>query len=52
MDGAVQRGLQQGDDLGSQMVSFQGGLKYYFETPEGGPDWGARFTVTLLFPTQ
>ena len=38
--------------LGSQMVSFQGGLKYYFETPEGGPDWGARFTVTLLFPTQ
>ncbi|UHQ19340.1 transporter [Lysobacter sp. KIS68-7] len=36
--------------IGSQMVSFQGGVRYYFETPEGGPDWGVRFTATLLFP--
>ena len=36
--------------IGRQPISFQAGLRYYFETPEGGPDWGARFTVTPLFP--
>lgn len=36
--------------LGSQMVSWQGGVRYWFETPAGGPDWGLRFTLTLLFP--
>lgn len=36
--------------LGSQMISFQGGVRAYLETPAGGPDWGARFAVTLLFP--
>lgn len=36
--------------IGAQMVSFQGGIRYYLEAPEGGPDWGLRFTTTLLFP--
>ena len=36
--------------LGSQMVSFAGGVRYYLETPGHGPDWGLRFVVTLLFP--
>lgn len=36
--------------LGGQMVSFQGGVRGYLETPQGGPDWGVRFVVTLLFP--
>ena len=36
--------------IGSQMVSFQGGARAYLEAPRGGPDWGLRFTVTLLFP--
>jgi hypothetical protein len=26
------------------------GAKYYADKPNGGPDWGLRFAVTLLFP--
>lgn len=37
--------------IGDQRVSFAGGARYYVETPSGGPDWGLRFVVTLLFPT-
>lgn len=36
--------------VGSQMLSWQVGAKYFFETPEGGPDWGLRATITLLYP--
>jgi hypothetical protein len=36
--------------LGSQLVSWQGGVRYYLEAPEGGPEWGLRFIFTLLFP--
>ena len=36
--------------LGAQPVSFALGLRSYVERPEGGPDWGLRFTMTLLFP--
>lgn len=36
--------------IGGQMVSFAGGARYYLETPAGGPDWGLRFVVTLLYP--
>ncbi|HEY9255180.1 MAG TPA: transporter [Stenotrophomonas sp.] len=36
--------------LGSQMISYQGGVRAYLEKPDGGPDWGLRFTVTLLYP--
>ena len=36
--------------IGNQMVSFAGGARYYLETPAGGPDWGVRFVVTLLYP--
>lgn len=36
--------------MGSQMLSFAGGARAYVERPEGGPDWGLRFVVTLLFP--
>lgn len=36
--------------IGGQMVSFAGGARYYVETPAGGPDWGLRFVVTLLYP--
>ena len=32
------------------MVSYAGGARYYLESPEGGPDWGVRFVVTLLYP--
>ena len=36
--------------FGSQPVQFAVGGRYYPEKPEGGPDWGLRFVVTLLFP--
>ena len=35
---------------GQQMLSWQGGARYFFETPGDGPDWGLRFTLTLLYP--
>jgi hypothetical protein len=38
--------------IGSQLVSYQGGVRYYLEAPDGGPDWGVRFTLTLLFPNN
>jgi hypothetical protein len=36
--------------IGKQPVQFQIGGRYYADKPEGGPDWGLRFTVTFLFP--
>jgi len=36
--------------VGTQLVSFGGGVRYYFEAPSGGPSWGLRATVTLLYP--
>lgn len=36
--------------LGEQHISLGGGVRYYFESPAGGPNWGLRLTVTLLFP--
>jgi hypothetical protein len=24
--------------------------RYYAEAPRGGPEWGIRFAITLLFP--
>jgi hypothetical protein len=31
-------------------VSLQFGGRYYADKPAGGPDWGRRFTVTLVLP--
>lgn len=42
--------VQQLVKFGSQPVAFTVGGRYYAEKPEGGPDWGLRFVVTLLFP--
>jgi hypothetical protein len=36
--------------IGKQPVQLQVGGRYYAEKPEGGPDWGLRFTVIFLFP--
>ena len=36
--------------VGKMPIQFQVGARYYAEKPENGPDWGLRFTVTLLFP--
>ena len=36
--------------LGHQLASIGLGGRYYADAPEGGPDWGFRLTLTLLFP--
>jgi hypothetical protein len=36
--------------IGHQRVSLGGGVRYYFTTPAGGPNWGVRLVVTLLYP--
>ena len=36
--------------VGPQPIALQFGVRYYAEKPEGGPDWGLRFAVTLLLP--
>lgn len=36
--------------IGGKPISFQGGLRYYLDKPDGGPDWGVRFGATLVFP--
>lgn len=36
--------------IGKQLVSYQGGVRYYLDSPDGGAEWGLRFTFTLLYP--
>jgi hypothetical protein len=36
--------------IGPQPIQFTLGGRPYAERPDGGPDWGLRFAVTLLFP--
>lgn len=36
--------------LGKQPTQWQFGVRHYLDAPAGGPDWGLRFTFTLLFP--
>lgn len=37
--------------IGGLPIQFQLGGRTYAQAPDGGPDWGLRFTVTFLFPT-
>ena len=37
--------------IGDQLVSIGGGIRYYVDSPDAGPEgWGARVVITLLFP--
>jgi hypothetical protein len=36
--------------LGGQPISFQFGPRVYVDGPSGGPEWGLRFSASLLFP--
>ncbi len=39
-------------DFGGHPVQLTAGVRYWADTPEGGPEgWGARLAVTYLFPT-
>jgi hypothetical protein len=46
INGFVQQLLK----IGTLPIAFQVGVRYYAEKPEGGPDWGLRFTTTFLLP--
>lgn len=39
-------------NIGGHPTSFTLGGRYYAEAPEGGPEWGVRAVVTLLFPEK
>jgi hypothetical protein len=37
--------------IGPQIIQVGGGIRYWAESPDGGPeDWGARLQLTFLFP--
>jgi hypothetical protein len=42
--------VQQLLKIDKQPVAFQLGYRLYADRPSGGPNWGLRFTFTLLFP--
>jgi hypothetical protein len=44
--------VQQLVKIGTQPVALTVGGRYYADKPDGGPDWGLRFAVILLFPNE
>ena len=42
--------VQQLFKIGPQRVQFGVGGRYWPETPDGGPEWGVRAQLVLLFP--
>jgi len=46
----VNLGVSQLLKIGGSPVQFQLGGRYYAETPDNGPEWGLRFTITFLWP--
>ena len=38
--------------VGKLPISLTAGYREYVEAPSGGPDWGLRFAITLLFPKR
>ena len=36
--------------IGEQPIQFQAGIREYMKRPDGGPNWGLRFAITVLFP--
>ena len=33
-------------------MSWQAGVRYYAQKPEGGPDWGIRAVITFIIPEK
>jgi len=48
----VNVGISQILPIGKQLVSLQAGGAYYAEAPRSAPEWGARLTVTFLYPKR
>ena len=44
-------GISKVTRIGDQLVCTLGGVRYYLESTDAGPEgWGLRFSFTLLFP--
>jgi hypothetical protein len=43
-------GVNQLVSIGGQLLQVGGLMRYYAETPRGGPNWGFQFRMTLVFP--
>ena len=43
-------GVNQLVSIGGQILQVGGLVRYYAETPRGGPNWGFQFRATLVFP--
>lgn len=48
----INMGYSKVSRIGKQLVSYQGGVRYYLEAPDSAAEWGLRFTFTLLFPKK
>jgi len=47
----INLGVSQLFKVGNQPMSLQAGVRYWADSPVGGPEgWGARITYTLVFP--
>jgi hypothetical protein len=46
----VNVGVSQLVRVGSQPISFGVSGRYFVASPQGGPDWGMRLNIVLLFP--
>jgi hypothetical protein len=46
----INLGISQLVVLGKQPVSIGGGVRYFAESPTGGPNWGFRLSIAMLFP--
>ena len=43
-------GVNQLVSIGGQLLQVGGLVRYYAETPRGGPNWGFQLRMTLAFP--
>ncbi|RJF91013.1 hypothetical protein [Sphingomonas cavernae] len=48
----VNLSMSQLTKMGKQPIQIGVGARYYIEKPTGGPDWGVRLVLTLLFPKK
>jgi hypothetical protein len=37
-------------EVGGQKMQIGAGIRYFAETPDGGPDWGFRLNLVFVFP--
>jgi hypothetical protein len=46
----INAGVNQLVRIGGQAVQLGAGIRYFAESPAGGPDWGFRLNLTFVFP--